>query len=244
MIVKSEAIVLKSIKYGDTSKIITLFTKDFGKISVIAKGSRKPKNKFGSSLNPLSYINVNFYFKQNRDLQILNNSEIIKNFANIDTNYNSLVATLTLAEFINYITETNEINIEIFNLLLKSIKIINDYVTKAYTFILKALIDLSAISGFATNFKFLEKNFDNIVFSLEDGKPILALPQNLNFVKISFKNLKILYELQLANSELQLLELIIDKKMFIECINFFQKYFNFHLDKNFKLRTLNLLQQL
>jgi DNA repair protein RecO (recombination protein O) len=67
MIAETKAIVLHTRKFSDTSKIATLFTSDFGKISVIAKGAAKPKSKFGSSLDPLSYINISFIKKILRD---------------------------------------------------------------------------------------------------------------------------------------------------------------------------------
>lgn len=243
MIANSDAIVLKSIKYGDTSKIVTLYTKNYGKISVIAKGARKPKNKFGSSLNPLSYINVNFYYKVNRDLQVLNNSDILEHFAMLDANYESLIATLILAEFVNNISQTNEVNEEIFELLLYTLRVINHNIKKAYNIIIKALINLSAITGFATSFNFNFDNIENIVFSLEDGKPTMTLPKNNIYYNLDKLSLKILNQLQQSTKE-DIVELQISKDTFIDCIYFFQKYFNFHLGKNFKLKTINLLQQL
>ncbi|MBP6673311.1 MAG: recombination protein O N-terminal domain-containing protein, partial [Bacteroidetes bacterium] len=51
MIVETEAVVLHTMDFRDTSKIVTLYSRKFGKIKVIAKGTRNQKtNKFGSSL--------------------------------------------------------------------------------------------------------------------------------------------------------------------------------------------------
>ena len=44
-IVKSEAFVLKSFRYGETSKIVILFTKNFGKINAIVKGARNFRSR-------------------------------------------------------------------------------------------------------------------------------------------------------------------------------------------------------
>ena len=49
----TDAIVLKAMKYRDTSRIVTFYTRAFGKLRAIAKGARGPKNKFGSALEPL-----------------------------------------------------------------------------------------------------------------------------------------------------------------------------------------------
>ena len=63
MIVSTDAIVLRSMKYGETSKIVTLYSKKFGKIKVIAKGARSAKSKFGASLEPMMHSSVIFYKK-------------------------------------------------------------------------------------------------------------------------------------------------------------------------------------
>ena len=74
MIVKTEAIILRSINYGETSKIVTLYTRQLGTIAVMAKGSRNPKSKFGSSLQPMSHVQVVFYYKPSRNVHTLSES--------------------------------------------------------------------------------------------------------------------------------------------------------------------------
>ncbi len=49
-IVKTEAFVLRSFRYGETSKIVTLFTRDFGKMNAIVKGARNYKSKICGTL--------------------------------------------------------------------------------------------------------------------------------------------------------------------------------------------------
>ena len=61
MIVKTEAIVLRGRKQGDTSKLATLYTRDFGKIDVIAKGAREQKSKFGGALEMFARSTVVLY---------------------------------------------------------------------------------------------------------------------------------------------------------------------------------------
>lgn len=78
---KTEAIVLKSIKYGETSKILTLYSRKFGKIKVIAKGARGMKSRYGGTLEPANHIAIVFYEKENRDLQFLSQADIIETFA-------------------------------------------------------------------------------------------------------------------------------------------------------------------
>ncbi|MBN1153748.1 DNA repair protein RecO [candidate division KSB1 bacterium] len=80
---KTKAIVLKSQKLGETSKIITLYSDDFGKIKVVAKGARSLKSRFMGSLEDINYISVVFYYKENRDLHLINQADIIEPFKQI-----------------------------------------------------------------------------------------------------------------------------------------------------------------
>ena len=71
MITKSEAIVLKSMDFRDSSKIVTFYTRSFGKLKGIAKGARQMKSKFGAALEPITRVSLVLYKKEHRDLQLI-----------------------------------------------------------------------------------------------------------------------------------------------------------------------------
>lgn len=75
-ILKSDAIVLKTWKLGETSKIVSLYTRDYGKIKVVAKGARDLKSKFKGCLEPLTCIRIVYYDKSTRDLQLLSHADL------------------------------------------------------------------------------------------------------------------------------------------------------------------------
>jgi len=75
--VSTEAFVLRSYKLAEQDKIVVLFTKDRGKIRLVAKGARKLKNRFGAALEILTHIRILFYEKPNRELQILDRADIL-----------------------------------------------------------------------------------------------------------------------------------------------------------------------
>ena len=77
MIISTHAIVLKTIKYGDSSLICRLFTKDHGKIVIMAKGAWRPKKSTGALLEPISHIHIQYYHKNNRDIQILKDADCL-----------------------------------------------------------------------------------------------------------------------------------------------------------------------
>ncbi len=77
-IVQTEAIVLRSYRLGETSLIVSLFTREFGLMRCVAKGARGPKSRFGASLEPGVRVNAVVYRKLTRDLQLLSKTDIVE----------------------------------------------------------------------------------------------------------------------------------------------------------------------
>ena len=76
-IVTSEGIVLKTHALGDTSRIVTAYTRDHGLRKFVAKGARKLPSRFGFALEPLSRSRFVFYLKADRDLHLLSQAEVL-----------------------------------------------------------------------------------------------------------------------------------------------------------------------
>ena len=55
---KTEAVVLRSIRYGEADRVLHLFTLDRGRVGAIAKGARKTSSRFGARLEPFSHVEV------------------------------------------------------------------------------------------------------------------------------------------------------------------------------------------
>ena len=55
---RTEAIVLRSIRYGEADRILHLYTPDHGRLGAIARGARRPRSRFGARLEPFLRIRV------------------------------------------------------------------------------------------------------------------------------------------------------------------------------------------
>jgi DNA repair protein RecO (recombination protein O) len=118
-ITKTEALVLKSIKFGDTSKIATLYTKNYGKIKVIAKGIRKPKSRLAGSLQTFSYIQIVFYKKQTTEIYLLSQSEILNPYQSLSRNLNRYIFASAVLELLDRLITGEEPNPQLFELTLE-----------------------------------------------------------------------------------------------------------------------------
>ena len=74
------ALVLRHVKQGDTSHVVTLLTRESGKIAVMAKGNRKPGSRFGAGLELFNLSRVTYRARPNRDLQFLEGCELERNY--------------------------------------------------------------------------------------------------------------------------------------------------------------------
>jgi len=77
-IVQSEALVLRSFRLGETSLIVSLFTREFGLLRCVAKGARGSRSRFGASLEPGVRVSAVVYRKLSRDLQLLSKTDIVE----------------------------------------------------------------------------------------------------------------------------------------------------------------------
>jgi DNA repair protein RecO (recombination protein O) len=100
-ILKTEGIVLKGWNFGETSKILSLYTRDVGKLKVIAKGGRGLKSKFKGCLEPLTHLGIVYYHKPTRDLQLLSHADLIDPHIHIVGDVRKTALGLSVAELLN-----------------------------------------------------------------------------------------------------------------------------------------------
>jgi len=104
VLIATNAIVLKRIPYSDTSIICRVFTEDYGKVTLMAKGVMRPKNITGGLLEPSNHIHLQFYNKSTRDIQILKDANFIQQYPLLRNNLDRIVIGLAIVELIDKAT--------------------------------------------------------------------------------------------------------------------------------------------
>ncbi|MBD3183982.1 DNA repair protein RecO [Candidatus Poribacteria bacterium] len=115
---KTKALVLGYHPLGEADKIISFLTKDFGYIRAVGKGARRIKNKLCGRLEIMTYGDLVFYERTDKDLHIINTFDIIEHFQELRENLTKIAYCSYLAELIQQIETPGVQNTEIFNLLL------------------------------------------------------------------------------------------------------------------------------
>jgi len=121
MIERTEAIVLKTIDYGETSQIVSLFTRLRGRMSVIAKGSRRPRSRFGSTLQPMSIIQAVYYFRTGRTLQTLKETTHVARLQRLTANVHRLGGAFRIVELVRGLTEEGDPSPTLFREMMQAL---------------------------------------------------------------------------------------------------------------------------
>ena len=125
MICTTKAIVLNNKKFSDSSLICNIYSEEYGKVSIIAKGARAIKNPNGAILAPLNHIDLIYYYKPKRNIQLFKEATIINKYYDIENSYNKILYSIIIADIINYVSyEQSPCNI-IFRLINSSLRCIN-----------------------------------------------------------------------------------------------------------------------
>jgi DNA repair protein RecO (recombination protein O) len=114
---KYTTIVLGKKEVGETDRLYTFYTKEAGKIQVIANGVRKPQAKLASQLENGSLVGITVV--RTRGTGKLAGAVLEKDFATLRTEYEVYQAILTALERIRLLTEADESQPELFDLLLE-----------------------------------------------------------------------------------------------------------------------------
>ncbi|MGQ9707703.1 MAG: DNA repair protein RecO [bacterium] len=120
-IVKTEIICLYQRHWHESSKIVTLFSPDLGLVKAVARGARRPKNRFGAALDLFARSQAVLYLKENRDLATLGDTELIDAYAGIALDYNRFLAAGTLARFLLRVLVQRNPEPRLFELLTRTL---------------------------------------------------------------------------------------------------------------------------
>ncbi len=94
---RDEAVVIRTQKLGEADRIITLFTREHGRVRAVAKGVRRTKSKFGARLEPGSLVDIQLYV--GKTLDIVTQVESLENFGDdLAADYQKWTIASTLLE--------------------------------------------------------------------------------------------------------------------------------------------------
>jgi DNA repair protein RecO (recombination protein O) len=116
--VKTEAIVLRSIRYGEADRILHLYSADRGRVNAIAKGSRRPKSRFGGRLEP--FFRLDLMLHEGRgELLTVTGASTVAGHPNLRSSGPAIAAAAQACEAVLRLLDSSEPNRPAYNLLCR-----------------------------------------------------------------------------------------------------------------------------
>jgi len=148
---KTEAVVLRSIRYGEADRILHLYSKTLGRIGAIAKGARKPKSRFGGRLEP--FFRLDLVLHEGRgELLTVTGVTTLDGYPRLRSFGPSLNAAARACDAVLRLLDSTEPNPPAYNLLCRYLAMLDDPVAERATELEAALsfrLKLALAAGFA-----------------------------------------------------------------------------------------------
>lgn len=245
-LLKSRALVLSSIRWHESSKIVTLYAREWGKTKVIARGALRSKSPFSGKLEALNVIDCIISQKGSRSLQIITEADLVDPLNALRLNINHMPYAFAIAELIQSLFDENQAETIFFDFtlsILNSLGLSNHPEIVFWFFLLK----LSSFLGFKPNLEQCaichQKNAPGAVhFSLEKGLIFCSDCARGSHVSLSLSETEFTFLRRLQQfpyKKIGTLELPAGiSKNFTRLL---LEYLNFHLDQRITLQSLTLL---
>lgn len=152
MLTKTQAIVLHSLKYGETRLIVDMFTRSQGRQSFIVSIPKSVKGKIKKQLfQPLTLLEIESDLRPKLQLQKLSDVRLASPFSSIPFDSNKLSISLFIAEFLYYALRSEQHNEPLFDYIVNSIQWLDAQTDRFANFHLVFLMRLSRFLGFYPN---------------------------------------------------------------------------------------------
>ncbi|TWU26740.1 DNA repair protein RecO [Novipirellula galeiformis] len=115
---QSHAIVLRTTEFSETSLVVTLFTRDFGRLTAIAKGARRPKGPFEGSLDLLAVCRVVVHRKSGDVLDLLTEAKLHRRFRGAERSLARVYAGYYVAEILRLMTDDHDPHVDVYDLTI------------------------------------------------------------------------------------------------------------------------------
>jgi DNA repair protein RecO (recombination protein O) len=241
-IIKTQGYILHTRSFKESSLFASILTRHFGKITVLAKGCRRPKSKMCGSLEPFNKDEIIYYKRESKEVYTLSDAHVLEHYERLRQSPGKVTSILVLCEFFNKTLPHEEPDQRAFALMEKYITTIEQapqQSVKPLTYY-HLLIALS-YAGVRPHCDSCVKcgthipSTEHIDFSIAAGGLVCAHDYDDSVIKLSFTTVKAIQTV-LTFGTMPVEHIAIDE---IETL--IPRYLSMHLD-NLVLNSLKYLQ--
>lgn len=239
MEVKTKAIVLQTIKYGDSQLIVDFFTEKLGRLSFMVRIPKSSKGKLKRQLfQPLMLLLLEFDYRPKINLQRLKEASVEFAFSDLPFSPYKLAISMFLAELLSYATRNEQAQKSLYSFLEESLIWLDGAKGQYANFHIVFMIRLTFFLGFSPN---IEGGEDADYFDLVDGCFVPHVPTHVHYLNKA-DSLRLVSLLRLDYKTMHLYTMSrMDRN---RCVEVILEYFKLHVPGFPELKSLSVLKEL
>lgn len=238
MITKTRGIVLRSVRFGESSLIVDVLTKSSGRVSFMVHIPKTSKGKIKKQyFQPMTLLDFEYDFRQRSNLQRIKDLRVSLPYSSIPIDPAKSCISLFLSEFIYYATRNEQENPTLFTYISTSLEWLDNAYEDFANFHLVFMMRLGKFLGFHP---FLEDFTPGCFFDLRNGCFTLSMPLHTDFLNAA--DAGHLYNLMRMNFDtMKLFKLSHDDRNRITEIVL--RYYKLHLPNMPELQSFDILRE-
>lgn len=185
MYIKTEGVILKRRNFGEADRLLTIYTRDFGKVTALAKGVRRPRSKKAGHLELGSWCKV--FIAKGKNIDLLTEVELKRAFGIVDFSEEKSNRIYHFLEIIESVSAENQKNTQVYFLLLEFL----NEITKAQDFnLISSVFKIKLMSqlGYFSAKSLKDSKTKNALEILED-EDFLRIKQKMDLSDQSYLKL-------------------------------------------------------
>lgn len=239
MLVKTSAIVLGSLKYGESQLIVDLFTESHGRLSFMQRIPRTSRSGVKKQFfQPLTLLSVEFDYRASQKLQRIRNASVAWPFVSLPFDAFKLSIALFVAEFTGYCTRSEQSNPPLYMFIENSVRWLDACESGFANFHIIYMLHLTRFIGFYPN---LDDDSDAAFFDMRAGCFVSHVPVHSDFLKPD-EACKIRMLMRLNYTTMRLLSLSRSERSRI--VDVVLQYYRLHQPGFPEMKSLPVLMQL
>jgi DNA repair protein RecO (recombination protein O) len=247
--VKTEAVVLHTLKYGESKIIVDMFTREAGRLAFIVPVPKTSKSRLKKQyFQPMTLLEVECDVRQRVQLQKLKDARLLSAYTTIPFSPEKLALSLFTAEFLYHALRSEQQDIPLFSYICNSMQWLDMSTTGFANFHLTFLMHMSRFLGFYPNLEVREDRGEvrdvsqgDLFFDLREGHFCLTAPTHSDFLQPGEARLiHLMMRMDFPTMHLYRLSRI-DRNRITEVL---LHYYRLHIPQFPELKSLPVLQEL
>lgn len=239
MLEKTRAIVLNSLKYGESQMIVDMYTKGRGRLSFIQRIPRQGRGGIKKQyFQPLTILDIEFDYRATQRLHKLRSAAVVFPFRSLPFDMAKLSIALFVAEFTIYVTRSEQSDPALYAFVENSVRWLDACEGSFANFHIIYMLHLTRFIGFYPN---VEDYASGCSFDMREGCFVYAAPPHADFLP-PHEAEKIGLLLRLNYATMRLLRLTREERN--RCVDVLLAYYRLHLPDFPEMKSLAVLREL